>query len=178
MRLFVALPIPPAIEDDLWPLQDGVPGATWTAPDEHHLTLRFLGEVADARVAALAAALDKLRLHGFTLQLAGVGFFPPRGHPTTLWAGVAERAPLDHLHAKIDLACGQLGLGRDSRQFMPHVTLARLHDSPPHRVAAWLSAHAPMRSAAWIADRFCLYRSRPRAAGADYETLETFALRC
>jgi 2'-5' RNA ligase len=176
MRLFVALPIPEPVEDGLWPLQDGVPGAIWTAPGDHHLTLRFLGEVQGDRVEPLVAGLARLRLTAFALQLRGVGFFPPRGQPRTLWAGVADRAPLDHLHAKIDGLCGGMGLGRDPRQFAPHVTLAKLHDSPPHRVAAWLAGHAQMASEPWTADRFCLYRSRPGSAGSDYEVLASFAL--
>ena len=44
-RLFVALPVPEEIADDLIALQSGVPDARWVMPENFHVTLCFAGEV-------------------------------------------------------------------------------------------------------------------------------------
>lgn len=42
-RLFVALPLPEAIADPLLDLMDGPERLRWTAAEQLHLTLRFIG---------------------------------------------------------------------------------------------------------------------------------------
>lgn len=173
MRLFVGLPIPDDHVDALWPLQDGVPGADWTDPDDHHLTLVFLGDLAPDRVLALAQILGSVRFAPFELALAGLGHFPPRGRPRSLWAGVQPSEQLRRLQAKVARACAGHGLNLEARQFAPHVTLARLRDSPPHRVAQWLGGHVGFASAPWTVDHFVLYRSARQPGVQHYEPLHT-----
>ena len=62
MRLFVAISLPEDVRDELARLGHGLPGARWVAPENLHLTLRFIGEVdadeahdIDAALAALPA---------------------------------------------------------------------------------------------------------------------------
>ena len=44
-RLFVALELPAPVKRELARLAAGLPGARWVAPEQFHLTLRFIGEV-------------------------------------------------------------------------------------------------------------------------------------
>ncbi|MBM4343100.1 MAG: RNA 2',3'-cyclic phosphodiesterase [Deltaproteobacteria bacterium] len=171
MRLFIGLPIPADHVDALWPLQDGVPGADWTDPEDHHLTLVFLGEVAPDRVRDLGRALDAVRFAPFDLAMAGLGHFPPRGKPRTLWAGVQPCDALQRLQAKVARTCAGLGIPLEVRQFLPHVTLARLRDSPPHRVAQWLGGHVGFSSPPWTVDQFVLYRSSRQPGVQHYDPL-------
>ncbi len=173
MRLFVGLPIPDAHVDGLWPLQDGVPGADWTEPADHHLTLAFVGELAPDRVPTLARALAAVRFAPFELSMAGLDHFPPRGAPRSLWAGVRPSDDLMRLHAKVARACTAGGAKPESRQFAPHITLARLRESPPHRVAEWLGGHLGFASPPWRVDHFVLYRSRREPGVQHYEPLHT-----
>ncbi|MSQ83188.1 MAG: RNA 2',3'-cyclic phosphodiesterase [Myxococcales bacterium] len=175
MRLFIAVPVPEAQVDALWPLQDGVPAAQWTEPDDHHLTLVFIGELASDRHSALLAALAAVHFEEFSLTMGGLGHFPPRGQPKSLWAGLEKSEPLQRLQRKIERACMGLGLSVDSRKFSPHVTLARLRNSPPHRVAQWLGGHVGFASAPWTVNAFGLYGSRPLPQGAHYTLVHTFA---
>lgn len=174
--LFIALPIVEPVEDLFFPLQDGVPGADWHDPGDHHLTLAFLGEVPDHRIADLAAKLAVLRCDQFSLQLQGVGHFPPRGKPKVLWAGLAPSDELVRLERKVAHAVRDLGLALDERKFAPHITLARLHNSPPHRVAEWLADCNLLHSPPWSVHEFALYRSHRSPEGSRYEVLRRFPL--
>ena len=58
MRLFIGIPLPQEVRERLAGLSGGLPGAKWIAPDNLHLTLRFLGEVDGAQATDLDAALS------------------------------------------------------------------------------------------------------------------------
>ena len=175
-RLFIGLMLPEALEDELWPLQDGIPGATWTEPGMHHLTLLFLGDVSVNALESLDHRLQALRAPPMTLQLAGIGHFPPRGPPRTVWLGVEKNADLTRLRQKVAEMARALRLPADNRAFAPHIALARLHNSPPHRVAEWLAAWSRVRTAPWPVTSFELVRSLPTATGSDYPIEQTYPL--
>ena len=60
MRLFVAIPLPEDIGDGLSRICAGVPGAKWVAPENLHITLRFIGEVDGGAFHDIAAALARV----------------------------------------------------------------------------------------------------------------------
>src|SRR5262249_61472136 len=88
-RLFVALPVPSEIRDSLSvaqrELRDQLPprAASWTQPEQLHLTLRFLGEVQDSRVEGLAVALGEaiLGMGPIHLLVERLGCFPDARSP-------------------------------------------------------------------------------------------------
>jgi 2'-5' RNA ligase len=181
MRLFIALPIPDAVADELGVLQEGVAAADWTEPDDLHLTLRFVGDWPEHLLQPLVHALGRLRQPSFTLGLRGVGFFPPRSQPQFLWAGVSQEAELLRLQARVDALVAEVGGGRDPRQFSPHVTLGRLRNRPgkladTSEVAGWLAQWSSWSGPAWEADRVVLYQSGTTSGGGGYLPLYTFWL--
>ena len=99
-------------------------------PENHHLTLRFIGETPKHRAEEIDTALAALRAPGFPLTLAGVGCFAKGGSAVSLWAGVERNPALDHLQSKIETALQRAGLDPERRRFTPHVTLARLDNVP------------------------------------------------
>jgi len=160
MRLFVALTIPPEIRPHLQSLSGGVPGARWIEPDSFHLTLRFVGEVDRPAAEEIDANLAELSAPAFDLQLAGVGQFRTRAQARALWAGAEPLQALAHLARKVDRAVVAAGLPPDERNFMPHVTLARLKDSPIERVMRFVSENALFRAPPFAVDHFTLFESR------------------
>ncbi len=75
LRLFVGIEFPPELKLDLSLLCTGVPGARWVDPGNLHLTLRFIGEIAEDVAADIDEALAGLKARRFTLQLARTGIF-------------------------------------------------------------------------------------------------------
>src|SRR5947208_13080656 len=81
LRLFIALTLPPAVRDVLAALAQPLPGVSWTRPDQLHVTLRFLGEVPEARIEPMIARLATIRVEPFVLPIETVGAFPPNRPP-------------------------------------------------------------------------------------------------
>lgn len=168
IRLFVALALPQSLRERLAMLAGGVPGARWTDPENMHLTLRFIGEVAEDRIADIHLALSRVRQPAFSVTIAGVGFFKQGRNPTLLWAGVERNDALLQLQQQVDHALQREDLGSESRRYTPHVTLARLQRSPESRVAEFVAHHNLFRAPPFVADSFTLFSSFLSSSGAIY----------
>lgn len=166
IRLFVAIALPQPVRARLLMLQAGVPGAKWSPEENLHLTLRFIGEVEEPAFADIAEALGEVAAPAFALQLAGVGQFGDRRRAHALWAGVKPSEPLLLLRGRVETALSRAGVARDERKYLPHVTLARLKNAPPERVAAFLAEHSLFESPAFAAASFTLFSSQLRHTNA------------
>jgi 2'-5' RNA ligase len=134
-RTFVAVeledPARAYLAREIGRLGRALPRVRWVDPAGIHLTLAFLGELDDARLAAVEAAAEiaARAAHPFTLEVAGLGTFGPPTAPTVVWAGVGGNLPrLGALRETLTVALEVRGFARDARPFSPHLTLARLRD--------------------------------------------------
>src|SRR5215471_7113932 len=93
MRCFFALDLPDAVREALAATAAELGRVSRsvrpTAPDQMHVTLKFLGEIDQEKAAAVAVRLRALAVPALRLQVAGLGRFPPHGPPRVLWAGLA-----------------------------------------------------------------------------------------
>ena len=74
-RLFVALPVPEEIAEQLSALQSGVPGAHWQPLENFHVTLCFAGEVQGGALRDLEEELSDIAGPPFPVVVAGVEQF-------------------------------------------------------------------------------------------------------
>src|SRR5690606_8650349 len=102
----------------------------WVPPEHLHVTLKFLGTVAEPLVAAVqdAGARAAAGLAPFDARLGGIGAFPNVRRPRVVWVGVRDAEPLLRLHAALEQALAPLGFAPEDRAFQPHVTLGRVRD--------------------------------------------------
>ncbi|MFH1808416.1 MAG: RNA 2',3'-cyclic phosphodiesterase [Pseudomonadota bacterium] len=103
----------------------------WTRPDGRHVTLCFLGLVADAAVDAVAKVMHDVaaRHFGFQVAVHGLGAFPTARRARVLWLGVTDPAgALARLAADLQEGLREAGHEIDSREFKGHVTLGRVAD--------------------------------------------------
>jgi RNA 2',3'-cyclic 3'-phosphodiesterase len=182
VRLFVALDIPDAVRDALAALSRRLrelsSDARWVRIEGAHVTLKFIGETPPDRAEHIRSALSGVRASGLIeLQFAALGFFPNARRPRVLWAGVTAGAPLRELAAAMETQLELLGIPRESRDFSPHITLARF-DSPtdlePLR-AAVDRLGAPEFGRA-VAREFHLYQSVLKRGGAEYTRLASYRI--
>jgi len=176
VRAFVAVDVP---SPDV--------GTGLTPGSPTHLTLAFLGEVADDRVPELVAAVrDGVGAAApFELVLAGTGAFPSRSHPRIVFADIGEgRAALEAIAGTVRAALTAHRFGFDGKPFVPHLTLLRVRglrdvplarrllDTPPgrelgrHRVGELLlksSELGPGGARHRVVARYPLVGASPRA---------------
>lgn len=167
-RLFLAVALPPPVAEHVSLLGGGIPGARWEPPEKLHLTLQFLGDVEGLQRRELDDALSGLQSPPFDLTLAGVGHFPPRGQPRSLWVGVDDPKPVSELHRRLDRLIAAVGFEPDRRKFSPHVTIARLKGSPEGRVAEFIAHHALFRSVTFPVEHVTLFSSVLHRSGSKY----------
>src|SRR3989442_3613750 len=115
VRLFVALNLPDQVRRALWdaaaPVRDlGLP-VRWVSPEGIHLTLKFLGDVADEQEPELRAALTRAAGGGRPLPVAvrGFGVFPDYVRPRVIWAGLDPDPALELLQHRVEREFGPLG---------------------------------------------------------------------
>jgi len=177
-RLFVALPVPEEIADDLIALQSGVPDARWVPPENFHVTLCFAGEVQGGIMRDLEEELSDIAGPRFPVALAGVQQFSSGKQPRALVATVERSDRLDWLQQKVSTVARNCGIEIERRKFRPHVTLARFGNSAEtgHHLAQFMASHGTFRAGPWIADEFALYSSRTRRSGAVYTEEAAYGL--
>jgi len=168
--LFVAIKPPEFIAERLTFLQGGIPGARWEPAEKLHITLRYIGEADGGLRRRVIDALQQVHpVSAFEVTLAGVGTFPPRQTPRSLWVGVEDPRPLTELHRRVDLVLATIeGLSPDPRKFTPHLTLARLTQPPEAKVAEFLSAHALLQCPPFPVERVLLMSSVRSRNGSSY----------
>ena len=163
MRLFVALEVPGDVRDSLARALDEVravapDGLRWGDPSRWHLTLAFLGEVADSRLDELTRRLARAsaRHPGPELHLDGAGRFGGR----VLWARVVDGPPggLARLAAAASAAARRSGIPQEERTYRPHLTLGRTQSAVD--LGPMVGALAGTHSRPWTVTEVLLVRSR------------------
>jgi 2'-5' RNA ligase len=181
MRLFVALEIPSTVRENLAELLKSLrsmsPQTRWVRPENLHVTLKFIGEVSEARLVGIRNALVRVRSNQpVTLEFRDLGFFPNERHPRVLWAGIEASPNLKVLAADIDIAVEKLGIPREQRPFSPHLTLARFEPPRlPEKLRPAIQESAGRDFGSLRTNRFHLIESKLKPSGAEYTTLESFS---
>lgn len=177
-RAFVALRPPEEVLDDIGAVVERArrdcPGWRWAKRDQWHLTLAFLGAVADE--AALSEALDALReTIGFRIRLGGSGAFPGRRRARVAWLGVGEGSSgVGALAEALHEVLGPLGFEAE-RRFQPHLTVARARE--PLDASPILAAlGGGWTGSGWAVEEVDLYESRLGPGGPNYTLRGAFAL--
>jgi len=172
VRLFVAADVPEelraAIESQVVePLRECLPGARFTRPEGRHLTLKFLGNVADERIEEIVRAVREATdgHAAFDASFAQVGGFPNLRRPRVVWIGIGRLA------GSLDTALEPLGFVPEDRPFQCHLTLARFKQ--PKAVDVVLPDISLQR---FPVNEIVLFRSHLHPNGAAYEALDRFPL--
>jgi 2'-5' RNA ligase len=178
-RLFLAVDVPRSagkvVAAAIRPWREAFPNARWVAPENWHVTLKFLGWTAERLVPwveeTVAGIVDAQ--HPITARVQGLGAFPSTRRGRVLWAGIDD--PADSFAALVeDLETGLREEFRaEIRRFHPHLTVAR--SEPPLRLPDSY-ADTPLASEAFVAEEVVLFRSHVQRRSTRYESLRAFPL--
>lgn len=165
-RLFIGLELPASIRAVLAALDPRLNGLRWLSAEQIHLTMGFLGDVANAEEERLRAALADVGVPPFFLPAQGVGVFG-MAWPTVVWAGVGKAHPhLFALHKRIQDAVLQVGLAADLRPFHPHITIGRAKGVSRASLLPFLRENAEREFGLWKVTGFILFSSVLSSDGA------------
>ena len=174
-RLFTGLQIPPSIAAQLALLQGGIDRARWIAPEDYHITLRFIGDVEETTARQVEEALERIALPAFSLRLSGLGWFGG-GRPHSVHALVEPNAALEALQGAHERACREAGLEPERRKFTPHVTIARCRGARLAEVRDFVAAHGLFAAGPFAVDDFVLFSARPSRGGGPYVVEQSWPL--
>ncbi len=190
MRLFAALEIPAAVRDNLSAFikdtQRDMRGLSdrsaekrvrWVRPESLHVTLKFIGEVAEAKLDGIRAALSTVRADMLLqLRFHGLGFFPNENRPTVLWTGLDASTNLQTLAEDIDRALATQGIAKERRAFVPHLTLARFaQPGLTEKLHTAIQKNSAREFGSFQAREFHLVESKLKPAGAEYTSIAAFS---
>jgi 2'-5' RNA ligase len=152
----------------------------WVAPDNIHLTAKFLGNVDVVRLPELQRAIADAcsNISRFSLTVAGAGAFPNTRRPNVIWVGLAGQVDMAAmLVSNIEDECAAIGFPRESRPFSPHLTLGRVRReaSPSDRrtVGEMIEKAQVGELGAVLVDHVAIMKSELRPTGSIYTRLAT-----
>jgi RNA 2',3'-cyclic 3'-phosphodiesterase len=179
-RAFVAVrppaPVLNAIDAAAATARDDAPRLRWVPRDQWHLTLQFLGPVAD--VDALVRSLEGLRQRApFRARAGGAGAFKSARRGTVLWLGVREGGDdLVALAGEATRLTASIGFESEDRPFRPHLTLARASTPTDLRDAVAVLEMVGDVGPAWTVDHVVVVESDTRPEGAVHREIARVAL--
>jgi 2'-5' RNA ligase len=189
IRSFIAIELPPEIKAELKRVQASLSSAggnsiKWVEPGNVHLTLKFLGNVAEDRLPAVAQAMQDAagRTPLIQLKLNGLGAFPNLKKVQVVWIGLSGQLELlQALVRALEENLEGLGFPLEGRPFAPHLTLARVRDSASlvekqnlGRLIETTGLDCEMNIRI---DSISLMRSQLMRAGAVYSCLQSASLK-
>lgn len=147
--------------------------ARWIAPENYHVTLRFLGDVSQLQAGDYMEQIDQLVVEPFDLTIKSVGHFgTKRAH--ALWAGLEPCEALNQLHRAHERAAINIGLEPEPRKFTPHITLARLTRTRLTTIAPFLADFSGFKLDPFKVTQAALYSAKPSTGGGPYVVEEVF----
>jgi 2'-5' RNA ligase len=189
VRCFLAIELPEDVRRHLARVQgalrdppDDVGSVSWVRRENWHVTLKFLGERADAEVVRVCEALRGVVAgEPMTLCPERMVYFPRRGPLRVIAVDVGgDVGRLSALYGRIDEACAAAGIERDARAFRGHITLGRARHGG--RGGGFMSVRSRTLPELLPGPRFdtlefALFQSELHPQGSRYTKLATFPLR-
>ena len=151
----------------------------WLRKENLHLTLKFLGNIAESQVEPITAALrHPLGLFSpCTISAKGLGVFPDFRRPKILWVGLTGDQ-LVQLAAEIESALMPLGFTPENRAFTPHLTIGRWREGsrPAKNLRQEIDRLNDFEFGACAVRQIVLFQSVLKPEGASYSELRTIQL--
>jgi RNA 2',3'-cyclic 3'-phosphodiesterase len=149
----------------------------WIPLKNYHVTLKFLGEVAEDKRSGIEAALSEIARaqKSFEVHLESPGAFPDPARARVLWCGIGDPSgALRGLALEIDQKMVPHGFTSEAKPFVPHLSIARL------RIASDVSpliseVTAPTKPVQSRIERITLYESNTLPEGPVYTPVKSFS---
>jgi RNA 2',3'-cyclic 3'-phosphodiesterase len=179
-RIFCAIELPADVraqlQDHIRKLREAVPdvAASWTRVENIHLTLKFFGNVAVDRVAAISGAASRTgkQFSSFQVGIGGTGVFPKPSRAQVLWIGVSDpEGKLSALQKTLEKEFALEGFQKEDRAFRPHLTIARIRRPDGARRLAEIHLQTEFKSHEIKVGELIIFRSELSSQGSKYTAI-------
>jgi len=186
MRLFIAIELPRKTRDALAALQSELKesGADvkWVAPENIHLTLKFIGETNEADLKNILRAMEETaKGHcAFTMRAASCGAFPNINSPRVIWVGLSKGSEETKQIAEgLEVKLAAVGIPKEERPFSSHITLGRTRSSlnRDKLVDSLKILEEKLPEEEFMVTKITLFKSTLTPKGAVYEALQEASLK-
>ena len=180
-RTFCAIELSPEVraqlQDHVRRLREAVPeaAASWSKPENVHLTLKFFGNVSKENVTRISdvAARVARECSSFEIRIGGTGVFPK-----VLWLGVEDpTGRLTELQRRFEEECAKEGFAKEDRAYKPHLTLARQRHPEGARKLAQTHLQTKFDPMEMRIGEFVVFRSQLSPKGSIYTVISKHELK-
>ena len=183
MRLFAAIDVPSEVSERICSifgrLESGGAKLRFTARENIHITLKFLGEVDEERIPDVVKGMRKVanQHEKFTVSVEGVGYFGNSSYPRVIWVGISEgRDKVVEIMKSLERELGWAR--REGKPPSPHITIARVKQSGDvHRLLREVEGMERVKFGEFHVNNILLKSSVLGMEGPVYRNIERFPLR-
>ena len=176
IRCFIAIEIPTDIKCQLASIQkkNQRNELSWVQSENIHLTVKFVGYVSQSDQPKIEKQLIEIsnQQSPFILRVGDLGAFPNFFRPRVIWASIKNGKKVSDLSLRINKALEVIGYLPEKRQFVPHITLARVHT--PVNLQKFADYQLP-KDLSIAVNHISLMQSQLLSSGAVYDRLSLFS---
>ncbi len=152
----------------------------WVAPENTHITLKFLGNVDEDRLAEVYAACE-IAAEGFgpiDLEMKAIGCFPSLKRPRIVWLGIEKGAEdVKRLQQKVEAGLERIGFPNEEREFKAHLTIGRVKGRQGiSNLCRLLEEDRNIFIGSMRADKISVMKSKTMPSGPVYTELKAIPL--
>ena len=126
-RTFICIDLPEEIKSSIYSMEQELPAGSvrLVSKENLHITLVFLGDIDSNKIDAVKRLIGSLNQKSFQCSVKGLGTFSMK-RPNVLFSNVLEgRDAIKNIYDQLINPLGDIGIKTESRNFIPHVTMAR-----------------------------------------------------
>lgn len=188
MRTFIAIELPNEIKEFLSKTQEQLKSSEadvkWVAPQNIHLTLKFLGEVDDNKLDEVKQVMDNAACAcaSFQGRISAIGAFPKIDFPRVIWLGIDPGdSETKEIAKTLEDALEKAGIPKEDRPFSSHITLGRVRSNMNRErlVRSLKDSQERMgeKKLEFTVTKITLFKSTLTPKGPVYEALKESALK-
>ncbi len=146
------------------------------APENIHITLKFVGEVPSDFVDRMVNFSGEIKFSPFKAELRDVGCFPSLRRINVIWVGIREgNIGLMTIFQCLESKMRKLGLKPERRGFSPHITIARVRSGRNReKLAEIVEEVSNTFFGVFEVTNFRLKKSVLKPSGPTYSTIHQF----
>ncbi|OGP89725.1 MAG: 2'-5' RNA ligase [Deltaproteobacteria bacterium RBG_16_48_10] len=184
IRSFLAIELPKAILKKIEEVQGDLRSCRadvrWVSPERIHLTLKFFGNIEEARIEPILKAIENA-VHNtpvFSLGAKGIGAFPHWKNPRVIWMGLIDgKGVLVPFQKELETELEKIGFEPEGRAFQPHLTLGRANSSRGKEELIWrVERYREENFGDLVVERVILFKSDLKPTGPIYTALREVRL--